>query len=270
MRFFLHIHRLILLLVVAFTLQGKADDQSSASSPLGLPVKLTDIYIPGTEVEPVPRTNLSSSLVIRILEIKPASEGFRYDMEIYGLDPGSHQLAQYLRYADSKQAVTDLNKSLEVTIQHPADTLPKPQDLSYSAPKNLSNYRVIMTSLAVIWALAFLLIIFYRKRSRTEGTEEAAAPSTYEKIQSLVLATAHGDLTHSQKAELERLIIGHWKKQVPGLEVMPTSEAITQLRSHTEASPLVLKIEHWLHAPSPSVTQKEIAPLLSSFKKEDK
>ncbi|GAA5494705.1 hypothetical protein Rhal01_00869 [Rubritalea halochordaticola] len=269
MRQFKHIYLFLLLPALVALMSMQHVHAEDKSSPLGMPVKVTDVYIPGSQVEPIPRKNLSSSLVIRILEIKPASEGFRYDMEVYGLDPGTHQLSKYLQYADSKEPVSELDTALEVTVQHPADTLPKPQKLSYSTPSNLSNYRVMLWTLASVWILIFLLILFYRKKNKDASGAEEVKLSTYEKIQELVLATAHGDLSHNQQAELERLIIGHWKKQVPGLEFMPTADAITQLRTHTEASPLVLKIEHWLHAPSASVTQKEIEPLLTTFKKEN-
>ena len=65
---------------------------AQTSSPLGLPATITDLYIPGSLVEVIPRKDNESSLVIRIIETKPAAEGHRYDLEVYGLDPGPHQL----------------------------------------------------------------------------------------------------------------------------------------------------------------------------------
>ncbi|PQJ28237.1 hypothetical protein [Rubritalea profundi] len=259
-----HISR---LLVAAFLLLvTPLFSVESQQAPMGLPTRFTDIYIAGEKVEPIPRTDSSSSLVIRVLEIKPASEGYRYDMEVYGLDAGVHSLARFLRFTESQLPVTELETTLEITTQHPIDTLPKPQSLEYSTPGNLSNYRSTIWVAALLWVIVLVCIIVYRKPKPKNLGEEVRVETTHEKLQKLVLATAHGELDLTQKSTLERLIIGHWKKQVPGLDVLPTAEAISQLRTHPEASPLVLKIEHWLHAPSQSITQKEIEPLLTAFK----
>lgn len=259
-----HISRLI---VVAFLLLAtplfSAENQQA---PLGIPTRFTDIYIAGEKVEPIPRTDSSSSLVIRVLAIKPASEGYRYDMEVYGLDQGVHSLAKFLRFTQNQLPVTELETTLEVTTQHPSDILPKPQPLKHSTPENLSNYRSTIWVLALVWVIVLVWILIYRKPKPKNLGEEARVESAHEKLQKLVLATAHGELNLTQKSTLERLIIGHWKKQIPGLDSLSTSEAISKLRTHPEASPLVLKIEHWLHAPSQSITQKEIEPLLTAFK----
>jgi hypothetical protein len=205
-------------------------------------------------------------LVIRVLEVKSASEGFRYDMEVYGLDAGTYSLGKYLRFTNSQQAVTELETTLEITTQHPSDVLPKPQPLEHTTPEELSNYRSLIWVFCLVWVLVLVCILLYRKPAAKNLEQEVKVESTHEKLQKLVLVTAHGELDVTQKSTLERLIIGHWKKQVPGLAALPTSEAITKLRTHPEASPLVLKIEHWLHAPSQSITQKEIEPLLTAFK----
>ena len=80
---------------------------------MGIPTRFTDVYIAGEKVEPIPRTDSSSSLVIRVLAIKPASEGYRYDMEVYGLEQGVHSLAQFLRFTQSQLPVTELETTLK-------------------------------------------------------------------------------------------------------------------------------------------------------------
>ena len=99
---------------------------SQTKAPLGLPETLEDLYIPGPKIEVIPRTNNDSPLVIRILKIKPAENGFRYDLEIYALDPGTHRISEFLRYATDQSPVQSLDATFEVTTTHPLDTLPKP------------------------------------------------------------------------------------------------------------------------------------------------
>jgi hypothetical protein len=261
-----HIFRLLVASLFSLLLVTPLFSAENQQAPMGLPTRFTDIFIAGEKVEPIPRTDSSSSLVIRILAIKPASEGFRYDMEVYGLDAGTYSLGDYLRFTKNLQPAKELQTTLEITTQHPSDVLPKPQPLEHTGPENLSHYRSFIWIFSVVWALVLVCILVYRKPAAKNLAAEIQLESTHEKLQKLVLATAHGELDLTQKSTLERLIIGHWKKQVPGLDVLPTAEAISQLRTHPEASPLVLKIEHWLHAPSQSITQKEIEPLLTAFK----
>jgi len=234
------------------------------SSPLGLPITLTDVYISGSEVEPIPRTDNKASLVIRILEIKPAENGHRYDLHIYGLDHGSHHLSKYLQYKDDLSPVTDLDTTLTITTKHPIETLPEPQDLEQISPPEQSHYKNIVTVVAVIWTLILLFILFYKKR-KPQTQEQVPEPTTQEKLQQLLLASAHGDLTTEQQAQLELLVIGHYKKQIPKIQDLPPTQALQELKAHPEASPLILKVEQWLHHPNPKVTQSEIQPLLKPF-----
>lgn len=237
---------------------------AQTSAPLGLPTTLTDIYIPGTEVEPIPRTDNKPSLVIRILEIKPAQDGFRYDLQIYGLDPGYHRISKYLRYKNTQQPVTKLKNTLEITTQLPLETLPKPQPLEQNTPPEQSHYRALLITAAILWTILFLAIIFYKKRKA--ATQQAVQePTTQEKLQTLLLATAHGDLTTDEQAQLERLIIGHYKTQIPEIQNLPPTQALQKLKTHPQTSHLIQKIEQWLHHPNPKITQAEIQPLLNPF-----
>lgn len=250
-----------LLLIIA-TLSAFAQ----SSSPLGLPASVTDLYIPGSKVEVIPRKNNESSLVIRILETKPAADGFRYNLEVYGLDPGTHKIADFLRYADNKATISNLPATFEVTTQHPLDTLPKPNDPEPVPPKKLGGYKSLIITLGVLWLVIFLLIIFYRKKQVADVITENPPPTLHEKLHVLVTSAASGDLTDLERAKLERLVLGHWKQKIPELKNLPPAKALVELRTHPEASPLILKLEEWLHAPNPTFSQSDISALLDPFK----
>jgi len=239
---------------------------AQTSSPLGLPTSITDLYVPGSLIEVIPRKDNESSLVIRIIETKTAAVGHRYDLEVYGLDPGTHQLSDFLRYADSKAPLSGLDHTVTVTTRHPLDTLPNPEELEHIPPPKLGGYRTLIIALGILWLLVLLALIFYRKKQADEVASTIPPPTLHEKLNLLVTAASRGDLSDHERSELERLIIGHWKKEIPDLAQVPPARALAQLRQHPEASPLVLKLEEWLHAPNPSLSHTDIAPLLAHYR----
>lgn len=254
------------LIIFLLTFKSHCSDLPvQSSAPLGLPTPINDLYIPGSKVEVIPRKNNESSLVIRILEIKPAADGFRYDLEAYALDPGTHNLSDFLRYADTKAPIENLDATFQVTTIHPLDSLPKPSDPKPVPPKKLGGYKTLIIVLGIIWLLILLAIIFYRKKKLTNSSTQAPPPTLHEKLQALVTSASEGNLTDTERAKLELLILGHWKQKLPEIGNLPPAKALVQLRSHPEASPLILKLEEWLHAPSSSTSHQEIIPLLAPY-----
>ena len=250
-----------------FLLLATLSSSAQTKAPLGFPTKVTDLYIPGSKIEIIPRTNNESSLVIRMLEIKPAADGFRYDLEIYALDPGTHRIADFLRYADDRTPVKNVDATFEVTTIHPLDTLPKPSDPEPVEPAKLGGYKTVIILLGILWALVFLAILFYRKKQVADFVAENPPPTLHEKLQVLVSAASQGELTDQEQANLERLILGHWKRKIPEIGSLLPARALVELRNHPEASPLILKLEEWLHAPNPDLSREEILPLLRPYAK---
>ncbi|MDA7522473.1 hypothetical protein N9Z46_05725 [Akkermansiaceae bacterium] len=238
---------------------------SQTKAPLGLPKTLEDLYVPGSKIEVIPRTNNESSLVIRILEIKPAANGFRYDFEIYALDPGTHRIAEFLRYATDRSPIKDLDATFEVTTTHSLDTLPKPSEPEPVEPEKLGGYKNLIIVLGIFWLLIFLAIIFYRKKHGADLVVEKPLPTLHEKLQVLVSVASQGEINDQQQANLERLILGHWKEQIPEIDSLTPARALVELRSHPEASPLILKLEEWLHAPNTKLSREEFLPLLAPY-----
>ena len=259
---------MIRFLIITFLLIPISDLKSQISNleaPLGLPTALEDLYIPGSKVEVIPRTNNESSLVIRILNVKPAADGFRYDLEIYALDPGTHRIADFLRYADDRTPIKNVDATFEVTTIHSLDSLPMPSSPEPVAPKKLGGYKTLIIVLGILWAIILLVIIFYRKKQTADFIAENPPPTLHEKLQVLVAHASQGDLTDYEQANLERLIIGHWKEKLPEIGSLPPARALVELRNHPDASPLVLKLEEWLHAPNPNLSLEEILPLLAPY-----
>lgn len=228
-------------------------------APLGLPVDIEEVYISGNQVEPIPRTDSSSSLVVRILQVKPAAEGYRYDLSVYGLDPGSHELGSYLRYRSTQAPVENLDLQVQVTTTQPLESLPQPKELEHTPPAKIGGYRTAIVVIAVLWFAVLLAIVFYRNKKSTSTTVVTKKVTLQERLTPLVQAAAAGELSTTDRASLERLLIAHWRKELP-------EKSLSELREHPEASPLLLQLEQWLHAPNPGITSREVAELLFPYR----
>jgi len=262
-----HRYAVFVYMVVAFTLFDESrGDVPQLSTSLGLPVELSDFYIPGGKAEPIPRMDRESSLVIRVLDIKPAADGFRYDLEIYGLDPGIYTLSDYFRYIGRNDSLPELSQEITITTAHELQGIPKPEELANKPPEKQGGYRLLLTVLVVIWAIVFLLILFWKKRKPQIAEESSPPPTLHEKLQVLVNSAARGELDDTDRSKLERLILGYWKQKLPEIENLSAAEALVALRKHTDASPLLLEIEQWLHAPNPSIDQQSVTTLLEPFR----
>ena len=254
-----------IFLCTPFTGAQEGRSTSALSSTLGLPRTVTDFYIPGGQAEPIPRKDRESSLVIRVLEIKPAAEGFRYDLEVYGLDPGRYRLSDYFWYTD-KAPLPKLDTELVIKTAHDLGRVPKPEKLENAPPKKLGGYRNVLTGVVVAWAIIFLGILFYRRKTPVEEEAAPPPPTLHEKLSALVLAAAQGELDDAERSKLERLLLGHWKQKLPAIAALPPAEALAQLRAHPDASPLLLELERWLHAPNATIDQQQIMPLIEPFR----
>ncbi len=232
------------------------------SQRVGLPLEIREIYIPGGEVKPKPRRSRQPPLMVRVLEVKPAKDGFRYDFEVQGLEAGEHNLADFLEAPEGTQIPAiplQITSALPPGLVHPhpgeAGDLPA-----------LGGYRTKIIVLSSLWFAGFLAILFWRKKKPLDTAANAEAPpSLAERLRPLVDAAAKNDLPSEDRAKLERLLIGHWRERRPDIASLPPAEAMLKLRTDPEASPLILALERWLHAPSNNTSPSDLETLLAPY-----
>ena len=233
------------------------------SQRVGLPLVIPEIYIPGGEVKVKPRRTSEPPLSVRILEVKPAIDGSRYDFEIHGLDPGTYDLADFL---DAPEGTSISAIPLEITAGLPPG-LPRPHEMTNGSLPELGGYRQTMIFLAAAWLAGLLAIILWRKKKPVEnGDNKPTPPTLSERLRPLIIRAADGNIASAERAELERLVIGHWRGQHPEIAALPPAEAMVALRSDPEASPLILALERWLHARNPITSTSEIGELLAPYR----
>ena len=240
--------------------------QTDPTTRVGIPVTLTDLYIPGGEVRPKPRPNHEPPLVLRLLEVKPAADGHRYDLEVYGLDEGRYNLADFLEPVDPASPPRFVKELPLVVSTELPPGLPKPAELTANPPPKVGGYRAALWALGILWILVFALLLFWKKRRTGTAEADAAPPTLAERLRELVTMASQGALDANQQATLERLVLGHWHQRLPELDGLPPARALAKLRHHEEAGPLLRQLEAWLHARNPEIDAGQIEELLTPYR----
>ena len=214
-----------------------------------MPVLIEQVVLPGSELEPVAVTD-KTLVVIRIDAIYPHGSAFRYDLVCYGLEPGEYNLCDFLKRKDgsSKDDLPPLPFLVESRL--PAGQI-EPHGLSFASLPWLGGYRLLMILAGVVWLAGLVWLVYpRRKKLAADAPDAVAAPvSLADRLRPLVIEAVAGRLAPARLAELERALVSYWRRRL-NLESLTPVEALSQLRAHPEASPLVTQLENWLHRPA--------------------
>ena len=252
----------LLFIILALASVGAA---AVPTQRVGQPLTLRDIYIPGGEAKPAPRRDREPPLVVRLLEVKPAKDGFRYDFEIQGLEAGTHNLADFLIAANSASPPEFPEIPIEITIALPPG-IELPKVAGAKEMPSLGGYRATMITIGCVWVAGLAAIILWRKKQKPADAENAPPPSLAERLKPMLDDASSGRMDTAARAKLERLILGHWRERLPDIADATPSEAMVKLRQHPEASPLILALERWLHARDSETSEAEIQQLLAPYR----
>jgi hypothetical protein len=239
-------------------------EQPRGISTVGMPAKIERLVLSGTELEAKPIVDRRVPLVLRVGESYPHGSAFRYELVYYGLEPGSYDLKDYLRRKDGS-SMKDL-AAIPVRIE---PVLPpgqiQPHALVLAPSPFLGGYRLLLFLGGVAWVAGLAAILLAGRWKRSEVTAVSLHPLTLaDRLRPLVDAAVAGKLTQGQHAELERLLIGYWRKRL-GLEKAAPAEFIGVMRNHKEAGPLLRRLEDWLHRPGGAAEPVDMAALLKPY-----
>lgn len=231
---------LLALLLVTPTLA-----QEPPRLPVGISGRLTDVVLPGPELEVAP-VDSTTPVVIRLTAVQPHGDaGFRYDLEVYGLEAGRHDLTRWLRprAGGLTRALPPL--FLEVDGAAPPGALPA--DLRPAAPPRVGGYRRALFAAGLLWGVGLLALALVGRRRDRAATTPAAPPTPRERLATLLAALGPQDV--ARQAEVERLIIDAWRERL-GLHGLAPAEAMARLRAHPDAGAALGRLEAWLHRPA--------------------
>ena len=234
-----------LLLVLSATKGLSAEEVPEGF--VGQACVVRQVLIPGPRVVPTPLTQDRPNVILRITEVYPRVDSALYDFECYGLEAGQHDLRDFLQYADGSK-LDDVSPILiQVNSVLPAGQI-VPAPLANQRPPRLSTYQGLVVAFVVTWILGLLAILFARRRPPAELTEEPHERTLAELLKPKLERARGGALPEDEFAELERLIVEHWRRQ--GDAPNRSYEAArAELHALPEAGPLLAELEDWLHRP---------------------
>jgi hypothetical protein len=242
-----------------------AQTGSGAARPVGIATVMRDVVLPGPELEALPTTP-ESPLVLRVVEIWPHGTERRYDLEWYGLEPGTYDLAAFLRRVDGTPAEGLPALSVEVTSVLPAG-LVRPNPLKPSPLPSVGGYTTVLVVLGVAWVLGLVALLAARRRRRALDGPAAAPPQTLaDRLRPLVERAIDGTLPKEEHARLELALIALWRRRL-ALEAADGADALVALRAHADAGPLLRALEEWLHRPARArAANVDVAALLAPYR----
>jgi hypothetical protein len=255
---------LLMIALVSAPAAHAEDPPPVSKSTVGMPARIEQRVLEGTELEVRPIDDRRAPIVLRILGAYPHGTAFRYDFVYYGLDPGTYDLKDLLRRKDgSTTAGLPPIRVLVEPLLPPGQFEPHP--LSPSASPGLGGYRLYLLIGGLAWFFGLAAILLLRRGKHVASGEAAGRALTLaDRLKPLVDKAVAGELGAGEQAELERLLIGYWRRRLK-LEDAPPALLITRLRDHDEAGPLLRSLEDWLHRPAGTVGPVDLTALLKPY-----
>jgi len=254
-----------------FEPEGGTDVEPIAETTIGMRVELTEFMIPGSDLVPRPVEDPGrADVIVRIENTFNHGANRRYNMEITPFVTGEIDLRDHLVRLDgsSMDDVPPLLVTVDAVRDDP-ETVAPPPDPEHVQPGKVGGYRTLLIAGGVLWFLG-LIALFVVGRKPKVASETDAAPARprtlAERLHPLVVGARDGTLEGPERAELERLVLAHWRAR-KGLQDASAADAISALRRDEDAGPLLRKLEEWLHRPGGAdrAADDEVRALLEPF-----
>ncbi len=145
----------------------RIDGEAELETSVGMNASIRSVFLDGTELEVKKVDPRTAAVRLRIDQSYPHGDGFRYDLTWMAMEPGPHNLIDYLSRKDGSD-VTSL-PPITVTAQSvlPSDRV-LPNALSKSPSISAGGYRTTLLVGSVVWlvGLGFLLRWWWQDRPK--------------------------------------------------------------------------------------------------------
>jgi hypothetical protein len=173
-----------------------------------------------------------------------------YDVRYVVSLPGEFELTEYLTSADGRptsdlpsfkvRGLTSLTKDIETRIQ----------EIEEVGVHVWHWYYETLASLGVVWISWLMGLIFIGRPKRPPKiTPPPPPPSVAERIARYLIALKERELTVDEKAELEVLLLEHWRDRLD-LRDGRMAEACRQIQNSDDLGTPYEKLLAWLHVPN--------------------
>jgi hypothetical protein len=204
---------------------------------------------PALEPKSEPKARTSP---IHLRVVGPTGDGSRnqYRIHYVGTRAGRYHLRDFLQRRDGAELANFPPLEVQIDEVLPAGfvgdlaTVPAPA-LPWTWP-----YRTLLIIAGVVWiALAGRFVVRrIAARPKQIGPTAHSAPSLADRLRPLVEIAMLGKLTPAEKAQLEQLLIGHWRDRLDG-DGLTAAELLRRMRLDPVAGELLANLESWLHRP---------------------
>lgn len=256
------------LVLAASFAQG---DEPVAETTVGMRVRLDEFVIPGPQLVAKDVADPGrADVIVRVVNAFPHGTDWRYNLEITPFVEGEVDLREHLERVDGEplEGVPEMWVLVDRWLEEADEEIVMPNELDVPAPDEVGGYKRTMIALGVAWVIGLFALMFVGRR-RAEHAEAAARvkpKSLADRLRPLVERARKGEIEDAERAELERLLLAHWRR-MRSLDDVPVAEAVSTLRADDEAGPLLRKLEEWLHRPGPAaeMSESEVAELLAPY-----
>ena len=208
---------------------------------------IEQIKLPGTELTGKP-IDAIAPIVVRVTNVFPHGDAFRYDLQFHGMEPGNYDLRNYLVRKDGSS--TDDLPEIPVRIKSllpPGQIEPNPLDRGW-LPR-LGGYKVVATLAVIFWFVVLLALIFAGRKKPEQEAEKAKILTLADLLMPRLQDAVDNKLEPAKYAELERMLFAFWRKRLR-LELETPEAALKEIHNHDEAGPLMRQLEQWMHNPA--------------------
>ncbi|MFY9253580.1 MAG: hypothetical protein WAO83_09005 [Fuerstiella sp.] len=241
---------------------AKIEGDSQLEVSVGMSGFVKQVVFSGSELTVREVDPRRSPIAVRIDEVYPHGDDFRYDLTFFGLEPGTHNLTEYLARKDAG-SVEDLPPIL-ITVKSilPADQF-APSTPEVGLVARIGGYYMVMILAIIVWVAGLLAILFWgrRKSEAIAGTAKVEV-SEVDQIRMLVdRAMQSGELSAEQKADLDMRVLNFWRsrRDLSGLAV---ADSLVALKHDEQAGPLLQGLEKWFYGRS-APNRDQIVALLN-------
>lgn len=228
----------LLLLLAA---QSAPDEPAS----VGVNRRLDGVVLPGPQLEVRPLKDAQAPVALRIAQVYPHGTAYRYDFIYFGWTPGTFDLRELLQRKDGSSMDGVPAIPVEIRPAYPGP-MKNVSDIRLGTGPSLGGFRAALVSTAAVWVAALVFLVLARRK---KAAAAAPPPMTLaDRLRPLVTKARSGAISQEEQAELERLLLGFWRKR-EGLEGVEVAQAIAELRRRETSGALLRALEGWLHRP---------------------
>lgn len=234
-----------------------AQKRDEREANVGMRARIEQLVLPGPELIAKPVDDPKAPILLRVVATWPHGDAFRYDLEYTGFVAGRHDLREWFVRADGSPAEGLPEIQVKITsVLTPLSI--RPHELEPVEPPAVGGYRSLLVAAGIAWLIGLGALLFFRRRRAAAIADATVPPPTLaDRLRPMVEAALHGRLDDARRAELERLLLAHWRERL-ALREMRTAQAIATLREHDEAGALLRQLEQWLHAPPSDAARADV------------